>query len=225
MNEVKGSTNAAATSLWTKSLLWASECFNRSASAANGEWLSPHEIFYGNRPPLPLLPFFQPVYHRVPRQHKGDSRARLCCFLNFGYNHGHDCHKLLDAETGKVVFSRDVRWHHPEAPLIPPTTAVGNPPIAPQEDIYVPMPTPVSSVAAPAPAPVPPAPAPAPSPTPVPAPAPTLALPTSPPSIPMSNSPAPIPPRVSRELAKERYVEMFGKTRGEARAMRETSRE
>ena len=106
--EVKGSTDAAATSLWMESLLWALECFNRSASAANDGWLFPHGIFSGNRPPLPLLPFFQPAYHRVPRQHKSNPRAHLCYFLNFGYNHGHDCHRLLDAETGGGVFSRDV---------------------------------------------------------------------------------------------------------------------
>ena len=134
-------------------------------------------------------------------------RARLCYFLNFGYNHGHDCHKLLDAETGKVVLSRDVTGHHPKTSLISLATAVGNPPTAPPGDIYVPMPTPMPSVAAPAPAPVPPAPAPAPSSTPVvPAPAPTTAPPTSPPPVPMSNSPAPIPPRVSCELAHKGYV-------------------
>ena len=70
LNEVAGSTDAAATSLWMESLLWASEGFNRSTTAANDGWLSPHEIFYGNRPPLPLLPFFQPAYHRVPRQRR-----------------------------------------------------------------------------------------------------------------------------------------------------------
>ena len=81
LDEVMGSTDAAATSLWMESLLWASESFNRSATAANDGWLSPHEIFYGNRLPLPLLLFFQPAYHRVPRQRKSDPRARLCYFL------------------------------------------------------------------------------------------------------------------------------------------------
>ena len=107
--------------------------------------------------------------------------------------------------------------------MIPPATAVGNPPIAPPEDIYVPMPVP--SVTAPAPAPVPPAPAPAPSPAPLLTPAPTPATPTPPPPIPMTNPPAQIPPRVSRELVHEGYVEMPGRTRGETRAMREASRE
>ena len=223
VNEAKRSTDGVATSLWVESLLWASECFNRSATAANDGWLSPHKIFYGSRLPLPLLPFFRLAYHRVPRQHEIDPRARLCYFYNFGYNHGHDCHKLLDAETGKVIFSRDVTWHNPEVPLIPPATAVGNPPIAPPEDIYGPMPVP--SVTAPAPAPVPPVPAPAPSPTPVPASAPTPATLRPPPPIPMSNPSARISPRASRELALGGYVELPGRTRGETRAMRKASRE
>ena len=86
VKEVKGSTDATATSLRMESLLWTSECFNRSATAANDGWLSPHQIVYGNRPPLPLLPFSQPAYHREPRKHKSDTRARLCYFFNFGYN-------------------------------------------------------------------------------------------------------------------------------------------
>ena len=40
----------------------------------------PHEIFYGSRPWLPLLPFLQPAYHRVPRQQKTDPRAWICLF-------------------------------------------------------------------------------------------------------------------------------------------------
>ena len=49
----------------------------------NDEWLSPHEIFYGSRPRLPLLPFLQPGYHRVPRQRKTDPRAvcLISCIL------------------------------------------------------------------------------------------------------------------------------------------------
>ena len=45
LNEVAGFTDAAATSLWMDSQLWASECFNRSATVANDGRLSPHEIF------------------------------------------------------------------------------------------------------------------------------------------------------------------------------------
>ena len=99
----------------------------------NDEWLSPHEIFYGSRPRLQLLPFLQSAYHRVPRQRKTDPRARMCYFLNFGYSHGRDCYRLLDAETGRVAYSRDVTWHHPEVPWV--TTPIRAPPTEPPRDL------------------------------------------------------------------------------------------
>ena len=209
LEEIRGCTDAAGTSLWLESLLWASECYNRAETSVNDEWLPPHEVFYGSRPRLPLLPFLQPAYHRVPRQRKTDPRARMCYFQNFGYNHGRDCYRLLDAETRRVAYSRDVTWHHPETPWITPIRAA---PTEPPRDIYVLMPQSVP-VAAPSPAPVatPPAPAPA------------ATLP--PPPTRTSNSPAPISPRVSRELEHEGYVEMPGRTRGETRALRDASRE
>ena len=84
LEEIWSCTDAAGTSLWLESLLWASECYNRAATSVNDEWLSPHEIFYESRPRLPLLPFLRPAYHRVPRQRKTDPRARMYYFLNFG---------------------------------------------------------------------------------------------------------------------------------------------
>ena len=195
--------------LWLESLLWASECYNKAATSVNDEWLSPREIFYGSRPRLPLLPFLQHAYHRVPRQRKTDPRVRMCYFLNFGYNLGRDFYRLLDAETGRVVYSRDVTWHHPETPWITPIRAA---PTEPPRDIYAPMPQSLP-VAAPSPAPVTTPPARAPAET------------LRPPPTRTSNSPAPVPPRVSRELEHEGYVEMPGRTRGEIRALRDASRD
>ena len=60
LEEIRGCTDAAGTSLWLESLLWVSECYNRAATSVNYKWLSPHEIFYGSRPRLPLLPFLSP---------------------------------------------------------------------------------------------------------------------------------------------------------------------
>ena len=135
LEEIRGCTDAAGTSLWLESLLWASECYNGAATSVNDEWLSPHVILYGSRPRLPLLPFLQPAYHRVPRQRKTDPLARMCYFLNFGYNHGRDCCRLLDAETGRFAYSRDVIWHHPETLWITPIWAA---PTEPPRDIYSP---------------------------------------------------------------------------------------
>ena len=69
------------------------------------------------------------------------------------------------------------------------------------------------AVAAPSPAPVATQPAPAPAET------------LQPPPTSTSNSPAMIPPRVSRKLEHEGYVEMSGRTRGQTRALRDASRE
>ena len=91
-----------------ESVLWASEGFIRSAITANSGMLSIHEVFFGGRPPMPVVPFFKPAYDRVPRQSKMDRQARPCFFLNFGYNHGSDCFNIMDAETGMIVHSRDV---------------------------------------------------------------------------------------------------------------------
>ena len=110
----------------------------------NDEWLSPHKIFYGRRPRLSLLPFLQPANHRVPQQRKTDPRARMCYYLTFGYNYGWDCYRLLDAETGRVAYSRDVTWHHPETPWITPIRAA---PTEPPRDIYVTVPQSVPAAA------------------------------------------------------------------------------
>ena len=111
--------NPDGSSLWLKSVLWASEGFNRSATAANSGMLSPHEVFFGGRPPMPVLPFCKPACHHVPRRSKMDPQARPCFFLNFGYNHRSDCYKIMDAETGRVVPSRDVTLHQSRERLFP----------------------------------------------------------------------------------------------------------
>ena len=80
LEEIRSCTNAAGTILWLESLLWASECFNSAATLVDDKWLSPHTIFYGSRPRLPLLHFLQPAYHRVPRQRKTDLRVHMWYF-------------------------------------------------------------------------------------------------------------------------------------------------
>ncbi|CAM9355074.1 unnamed protein product, partial [Ascophyllum nodosum] len=108
LDQLKGVRDPDGASLRMGSVLWASEGFNRSATTGNSGMLSPHEVFFGSRPPMPVLPFCKPAYHRIPRQTKMDRQARPCFFLNFSYNHGSDCFKVMDAETGRIVHSRDV---------------------------------------------------------------------------------------------------------------------
>ena len=75
---------------------------------------------------MPVLSFCKPAYHRVLWRSKMAPQARPCFSLNFGYNHGSDCFKIMDAETERVVHSRDVTWHQPREPLIFPAPQVGS---------------------------------------------------------------------------------------------------
>ena len=47
LEEIRGCTDAAGTSLWLESLLWASECYNKAVTSVDDEWLSPHETSTG----------------------------------------------------------------------------------------------------------------------------------------------------------------------------------
>ena len=208
LEQLKGVRDPDGTSLWMGSVLWGLEGFNRSTSTANGGMLSPYEIFYGSRPSGPTLPFCKPAYHRIPWQGKLDRQARPCCFLNFGYNHGSDCVKIMDAETGRIVHSRDVTWHQPREPLISPAPTVGSEVhqspsgTATPEYIHI-QPAPAATTA-PAAAPVPASDNVAPAPP--------------------RNPTAPIRDRVVRELGHEGDVRMPGRTRGETRGTRESPR-
>ena len=201
LEQLKGVRNPDGTSLWMESVLWASEGFNRSATKANGGMLSPYEIFYESHPPMPTLPFCKPAYHRIPRHGKLDLQARLCYFLNFGYNHGSDCIKIMDAETERIVHSRNVTWHQPREPLISPAPTVESEvpqsPSGAATSEYIYIQTAPAATTAPAAAPVP---------------ASDNAAPAPP-----RNPTEPIRDRVLRELGHEDDVRMPGRrgARGE----------
>ena len=135
--------------------------------------------------------------------------------------------KIMDAETGRIVHTRDVTWHQPREPLIFPAPTVGSEvpqwPYGVDTPDYIHIqPTPAATTA-PAAAPVPasdnaaPAPPRNPAPAATPVPAPDNAAPTPP-----RNSTASIRDRVVRELGHEGDVRIPGRTRSETRAMRES---
>ena len=186
--------------------MWASEELTRSAPTANSGMLSPHEVFFAVRPPMPVLPFCKPACHRVPRQSKKGRQARPRYFLNFGYNHGSDCFKDMGMETGRTVYSRDVTSHQPREPLTSPAPTVGSG--VPQSPTGAETPDYVH---------IQPAPAATTTPTAALVPASANAAPA-----PLRTPPASVPGRVVRELGQEADVRMPGRTRGETRAMRES---
>ena len=125
LETLKGVRDSDGLRLWTESVFRASEGFNRSMTTANSGMLSMHKVFFGGRMPMPVLPFCKPAYHRVPPLSITDPQARPYLFLNFGYNHGSDCFKIMDAETGRVVHSHDVTRHQRPKPLVSSAPTVG----------------------------------------------------------------------------------------------------
>ena len=90
--------------LGVRVVLVAFERSNRSAMAANDSMLSLLEVVYGDRPPVPILPFFPTglFYCVLPGRGRPNPRARLC-LLYFGYDQGRDCYKVLDAYSREVT--------------------------------------------------------------------------------------------------------------------------
>ena len=87
LEAVKNVCSANGGRLWLDAILWGAECMSRSATTANAGMKSPHEAYYGSRPELKLLAFFQPGYMRVVRDQKSQPQAVVGYFLNGGYNH------------------------------------------------------------------------------------------------------------------------------------------
>ena len=203
LEKLKGVRDPDGSSLRMESVLWTSEGFSRSATTANSGMISPYEVFFGDRPLMLVSPFYKPAYHRVPWQSKLDRQARPRFLLNFGYNHGSDCFKIMDAKTGRIVQSLDVTWHQPREPLISLAPTVGSG--VPQSPSGAEMPDYVH---------IHPAPATTATPTAVPVPASANATPA-----PLRSLTASIPDRVVRELDHEADVGMPGRTR-EVKRMR-----
>ena len=61
-------------SLWMETVLGVSEGFNHSATTVNSGMLFLQKVLFGGLPPMPVLLFCKPGYHRVPRRSKMDLR-------------------------------------------------------------------------------------------------------------------------------------------------------
>ena len=114
----------------------------------------------------------------------------------------------MDAETGRIVHSRDVTWHQPREPLISPAPTVES------EVPHLP-----SGAATPEYIYIQPAPAATTTPAAARVPASDNAAPAPP-----RNPTEPIRDRAVRELGHEGDVRVPGRTRGETRAVRESPR-
>ncbi|CAB1107700.1 unnamed protein product [Ectocarpus sp. CCAP 1310/34] len=111
--------------LWLSSALWASGCFNRSATKANQGWMSPFEAFFGRKPPLTVVPFFQEGRMRVKRATKADVQSARCFYLHGANNHSTSTAVVLRADTGRLALTNNVVWVNRRAGAPAPVPAIG----------------------------------------------------------------------------------------------------
>ncbi|CAB1098628.1 unnamed protein product [Ectocarpus sp. CCAP 1310/34] len=111
--------------LWLASALWASACFNRSATKANLGWMSPFEAFFGRKPPLTVVPFFQEGMMRVKRATKADVQSARCFYLHGANNHSTSTAVVLRADTGRLALTNNVVWVNRRAGAPAPVPAIG----------------------------------------------------------------------------------------------------
>ncbi|CAB1100039.1 unnamed protein product [Ectocarpus sp. CCAP 1310/34] len=111
--------------LWLASALWASACFNRSATKANVDWVSPFEAFFGRKPPLTAVPFFQEGRMRVKRATKADVQSVRCFYLHGDNNHSTSPAVVLRADTGSLALTNNVVWVNRRAGAPAPVPGIG----------------------------------------------------------------------------------------------------
>ena len=109
-------------SLGAEACFWANDVLNRSATEANPGRTSPWSRFYGEVPPLSMLPFLKPGYCRVRRDSKAGTKAETCFYLNGGIKHPSSALKVK-LPSGAVVYTCDVTWAHPREPFTLPEPA------------------------------------------------------------------------------------------------------
>ena len=66
---------------WLEAVLWAADCFTRSATKANTGWRSPYEVFFSRLPALKVVPFFHEGMMRVDRSTNSDVQSEVCFFF------------------------------------------------------------------------------------------------------------------------------------------------
>ncbi|CAB1106485.1 unnamed protein product [Ectocarpus sp. CCAP 1310/34] len=127
--------------LWLASALWASACFNRSATKANLGCMSPLEAFFGRKSPLTVVIFFHEGMMRVKRATKADVQSARCFYLHGANNHSTSTAVVLHADSGRRALTNNVVWvnHRAGAPApVPGIWGGSSVTVAPSPAVAVP---------------------------------------------------------------------------------------
>ena len=116
--------------LWTDNHHNACDVLNRSATKSNKGMTTPYEMWHGVKHSPTLIQWLQPCFYRVKRKHKTDAQAKPGLYVGPARIHPRDRMCIYSQETGEIVISRDVTWHHVPTP---PLTSVPQSISAPSE--------------------------------------------------------------------------------------------
>ena len=89
--------DANANSLWLEDILWAVDCFNRSATKANTGWQTPHEVIVSGLLDLQVVPFFWGGMMRLDHRTKSGVQSVMCYFLSNDHNRPSSTAKMIKA--------------------------------------------------------------------------------------------------------------------------------
>ena len=125
-----GARLPATQSLWAEASHWACDALNRTATSANPANKSPYEMWYGNPPPVVLLPFLKPGYCKMKRKNKSQPKAQECFYLGPAPNHPRDAVRVLTKHR-TLRITRHVNWQR--VPPSPPVPAPMHDPLSQEE--------------------------------------------------------------------------------------------
>ena len=114
-----GAQLPATASLWAEAPHWACDASSRTATAANPESKSPHEMWHGSFPPVILLSFLKPGYSKVRRENKSQGKAPKCFYLDPAPNYPRESVRVLTRRC-TVLTTQNVTWERVSpAPPVP----------------------------------------------------------------------------------------------------------
>ena len=96
-------------SLWAEAYRWACDSINRTASSANPDWKSPHEMWHGTTASLKLMPFLKPGFCKVRRANKSENKAQECFYLGPPSDCPADAMRMFTRHR-YVITLRNVTW-------------------------------------------------------------------------------------------------------------------
>lgn len=85
----------------------------RSCTTSNSRMAPPYQVFFGNDPPLEIVPFGQPGKMRVGRSSMANVRAVDRLYMDGAYNEPDGCANVYRPDSRSACLTTDFVWLSP----------------------------------------------------------------------------------------------------------------